>query len=161
MKKKFKFRYIFAILITISGLFQIIHWYMVKDIAVDVQATVTDISSYRQTHRHGPSTTEYRIHIKYEYDGKENTTFLEDNEYEEFDSKKLKKGNKITIKVNPNNPFEVFNDSFNTVIMGIGTLVLGVALLFTFIKLGRYEKRPIEEREAIAEMVRNRQLPRE
>lgn len=159
MKKKFKFRYIFASSMILFGLYCVIHWYTVKDIAVDIQAKVTEISTYRETHKYGPTTTEYRIHIEYEYDGIKETTLLEDDQYEDIDARKLKKGDMVNVQINPKNPYEVFNAD-HTIFMGIGSLVFGGILMFIFIKMGLYEKRPLEERQAIADMVNSRELPK-
>lgn len=156
---KIKFRYIFSLLLLIFGIYEMIHWYVLKDTKVEIEAIVTDIDDYSQTNRHGPNSIHYRISVEYEYNGKKNTTFIEEKDYEDIDVTKIKKGDVIKLYINPNNPFEVFNPK-HTLMMGISSIAMGGLLLFIFIKLGKHEKLSKEEREAIRRMVQERRLPK-
>ncbi len=157
---KIKFRYILSIGLLLLGLFELYHWYNVKDNKVEIEATVTDVKLCTQVSRYTSNSKYYKISIVYEYNGKKNTTFINDKEYTDIDGKNVKKGDVLKLYINPNNIYEVVNEDY-MLSMALGSIALGGVLLFIFIKIGKNEKLSPEEREKISRMVQERRLPRE
>lgn len=105
---------------------------------IETNARVIAVDSRLETDGNGETYREYYAHILYTIENKEYDSY-----YTIWGPNSVKEGEIITVKVNPNNLYEVSHDVEYGMIIILTVLFTGLSLAFNFVKIKQKTKRNI------------------
>lgn len=136
--KAFKTLSIIFSLITLAMIGILIFGTVKRESYIETNAQVVTVDSRLKTDGNGETYREYYAHILYTIDNKEYDTY-----YTIWGPNSVKEGEIITVKVNPNNLYEVSHDVEYGMIIILTVLFTGLSLAFNFVKIKQKTKRNI------------------
>ena len=133
MKKKISC--IIFVLIIIWYSTDLIIWFSNYYKVSDINGKITNIRSYTEYKRSAPDVTRYYISVNYQYNNTSYDDSIDTKEFMNIDGKDLKVGDTIKLKIHPNKPHEIFNNSIRYILdYRIGVITVFSFLLFMIIK---------------------------